>query len=658
MVYAFIPRATKLAWIVTLAASVNGCGSPDTPTPDDTQTPHDNPQPDDKARGVITLQGVWETPPFLTYALTERYAALTDMTAFVERDPGLFLPDNQLTTRLVAMDDGDESFRLALPQVPYESTRSVEDRQVAVFALSVLPNLAGDPFTSPIEMTGWATVFTSVDIEPGSNEVTAGRLIVWTADESSEFPSGFGDDGLLFTNDDPLAPLPAGWTVVDLDSEPFRYERESAAEIPIINGDFGRDFSALGFAGAFDAVTTELALRYPFTDIKDVDWPGLTAELRPLVVEAEENDDPIAFFEAMRRLSLATRDGHVAVDPLPTEVLLDRYGAGIGLRLGQTTGGDVIVTDVADGSPAFESGIAPGAQLLTWNGEPLSAALAATELFTAESSPHGTMIQQLKLLPRMPSGSDVTLSYENPDDDEAREAQLTAVDNVEGLIAAFGGEGNGPLMPVSVSVLPSGIGYIVVNTFFDDATLMTHAWEWSLQHLLGAEVPALIVDVRQNGGGLDQLGAYFAGSFTTEPFVRSRSFAHDSKGSLVAGAENVIRPAPVQWNRPVAVLVDAGCRSTCEEFTAAMATNPEHLIVGTTPTGGVEAEVSLWILPGEMIFQAPLGMFRYLDGELFVEGKGIAPNLLVPVTRKTLLSPEDAVLTAAETALGAQLDAG
>jgi hypothetical protein len=40
-------------------------------------------------------------------------------------------------------------------------------------------------------------------------------------------------------------------------------------------------------------------------------------------------------------------------------------------------------------------------------------------------------------------------------------------------------------------------------------------------------------------------------------------------------------------------------------------------------------------------------MFRYPNGELFVEGTGIAPNVLVPRTRDALLSGRDYVLEAA-----------
>ena len=42
-----------------------------------------------------------------------------------------------------------------------------------------------------------------------------GHVVVWAADEGEQFP-GLGPDGAAFTEDDPLMPLPAGWSVAAL----------------------------------------------------------------------------------------------------------------------------------------------------------------------------------------------------------------------------------------------------------------------------------------------------------------------------------------------------------------------------------------------------------------------------------------------------------
>ena len=92
---------------------------------------------------------------------------------------------------------------------------------------------------------------------------------------------------------------------------------------------------------------------------------------------AIENDDFAAYQIAMMRFVVAIGDGHVSVEP-NLDYVLDQYGGGLGLTLGESDDGQVIVTSVAGGSPAEEAGLAPGFALTTWNGEPIAAAIGAT----------------------------------------------------------------------------------------------------------------------------------------------------------------------------------------------------------------------------------------------------------------------------------------
>ena len=52
-----------------------------------------------------------------------------------------------------------------------------------------------------------------------------------------------------------------------------------------------------------------------------------------------------------------------------------------------------------------------------------------------------------------------------------------------------------------------------------------------------------------------------------------------------------------------------------------------------------------------MPFQASVGRL-VRDGEIYLEGVGIPPNVEVPATPENLLNPADEVLLAAEAALG------
>src|SRR5260221_1394641 len=164
-------------------------------------------------------------------------------------------------------------------------------------------------------------------------------------------------------------------------------------------------------------------------------------------------------------------------------------------------------------------------------------------------------------------------------------------------------------------------------------------------------VPALIIDMRQNGGGSALLARYFAGSFYKETFTLDKSFYANTSGKFIYVGKDDVQAAPVQWDKPVAVLIGPACASACEIFVAALAHDPQHLVVWRYPTAGVEAGVEPWTLPEELYFQAPTLQIQTPDGQIFLEGVGVVPNVKVPDTVEDLLYNHEQELAAAEKAL-------
>lgn len=617
------------------------------------------------ATGVTTLTGsVTVTNPYILGAYLENYVALIDMTGFVKRDRELPLPDfTQVTTGLVGDWGQGATFTLPLPIAPRGTINDVGRGEggsgVQVYSVDAQANVEGDPYLGPDEYVGWSTELTSLATTVDTGEVTGGRLVVWAPDAAQRFPTEFGPDGLLFTADDPLGPIAAGWTVVDLDARPFAQLREPTVDVPIIEGDAGlKDLSNLTYTQAFDQLITELRRRYPFTGFKQLDWNAIVAEVRPRVEQAERDGDPLAFNLAIVRLTQLMKDGHVSVS-LPGEYLSQQFGGQLGLYLGITDDDRIVLRCVSAGSPGANAGLQPAAEILTWNEQPAADAVAAVEPISSHSNDQGRTLERLSLVQRMPVGTKVAISYRNPGAAEPQTAELAAVPESPGDGAGpCGQETDDPAeMPVIVEVLPSGLGYIQVNTFADDLLLMTHAWEWALRRLAGLGVPGLIIDVRLNGGGSGQTALSFAGSFYDQPFVLNEAILIDEAGTTIAVGEERVTPSPVRWERPVAVLINPGCASACEIFAAAMARDPRHLIVGRTPSAGVEAGVLPWLLPDRLYFQAPVVALRNPDGSIFLEGVGVIPNVPVPNTPENLLlgPGEDAALDLAVKAVQDQI---
>ena len=256
----------------------------------------------------------------------------------------------------------------------------------------------------------------------------------------------------------------------------------------------------------------------------------------------------------------------------------------------------------------------------------------------------------------MPIGTRLDVRFRNPGG-SPQTTTLEAVADYDSLFAALPGFNFDEVQqPIEGEVLDeSGIGYLQITTFSEDYNLMARLWDFHLQKLLDAEIPALIIDVRSNGGGNGALATDFAGYFFDEFTVLSiEKYYNERTGQFEErGIPARMEPGPLHFDGPVALLVGPDCVSACEGFVYAMSQGQRATIVGHSATAGAYGEVGRgqYSMPGDLSLQFPTGRPETPGGDLIIEGVGIAPDLLVPVTRESALGQVDAVLAAAVDAL-------
>ncbi|WP_203217888.1 S41 family peptidase [Nocardia terpenica] len=144
-----------------------------------------------------------------------------------------------------------------------------------------------------------------------------------------------------------------------------------------------------------------------------------------------------------------------------------------------------------------------------------------------------------------------------------------------------------------------------------------------------ARLRGLILDLRVNGGGSDQLGFQLAAQLTDRPY-----FAYAKKTRTTDPQPLQIQPAATGSAIAVAILTGGSTVSAGETFTQAMIERPAPTVRIGQPTQGVFSDVMQRKLPGARhnTWRFGLPNERYLtsDGHTF-DGPGIPPQIPEPV---------------------------
>ena len=625
--------------------------------------------------GAVVVRGEMEyTNTFFTAGVAEPLIILEDQTGFVERDLGyLFPPASQVLGQFTSdFFVSPVEYTISLPIEPQGNYNDVDndgesDTGVQIFAVAYWTNTFGDPFLERRDLSGggWSGAYASTDVNPVTYEYEGGDLLIYSPDDAQGFPSGFGDDEMLFTGDDPTVAIPAGYTRVDLDTDPFTFDRSREIVIDTIEPTESAldDFSNLSYTEAFDAMVEKFRLEYAFTEYKDLDWNALSDEFRPLVEAAEEDNDAEAFQLAIQGFTESVPDGHVSASSQFLASIPPQAG-GIGLALRELDDGRIIVTYIVAGSPAEEAGVQLGAEIIEINGVPIDDAVSALPgLNPPYSNPVIRRVEQVREVTRFDVGDEVELTFQNPNADDPETVTMTAIEESESRLVSRSyvyGEPQNPNVPVQFEFLDSGYGYVNINTFFDNTILTIQIWEAFITLLNQYGVPGVIIDMRQNGGGSGFLADQMAGYFFNEDTVSGYTAYYDEDtGEFVTQIErpDMIYPPQesLQYNGEVVVLVGPACASACETFSKAMTINDRAAIVGQYPTAGLGGSVEDFYMPEGITIRFTIGRGLDANEEIDIEGPGVVPTVRVPVDETTVFASGDLVLDAAVNYLNEQL---
>ncbi|HPS12687.1 MAG TPA: S41 family peptidase, partial [Prolixibacteraceae bacterium] len=154
------------------------------------------------------------------------------------------------------------------------------------------------------------------------------------------------------------------------------------------------------------------------------------------------------------------------------------------------------------------------------------------------------------------------------------------------------------------------------------------AFDFLLDYL--KDTDGIIIDVRNNPGGIDQESVYIAGRFATETktgfkFRLKNGPEHDD---FTPFYEYTVSPqGKTQYTKGVAVMTHRFSISAAETFTMDMSQFDHVTIVGDT-TSGAFSDMTSRELPNGWVYTISIGDWRSADGTSY-EGIGFPPDVVV-----------------------------
>ena len=654
-----------------------------TPTPSaaPTGTPETSVNPTSAPTGdqpQIVTGHVTYTNVFFTAGVAEPLIILEDQGGFVTRDRNFEISEQsqvigQITSNFFS---SPFSYSLTLPTSPQGTLHDVDhdgqsDQGVQVYAVAYWTNIWGDPYLELRDQGGggWSSAYASTKVSSAADsylEVFGGKYLVYAPDATEQFPSGFGSDKKLFTDDDPLTAIAQGWSVIDMDQTPFAVSRDAGPTIDLYEPESASldDFSGQSYTQAFDSMLDKFRHEYAWTELKGIDWDAKAAEFRPTFVAAETAHDRHAYALALRDFLWSIPDTHIGFDQsLLNDDFANDTAGGVGFSMIETDDGKYLVDYVTAGGPAAAAGMNFGAEVISLDGQPTADAVSAAVPWSSPfSNPQTKRLQQLRYALRFQlSRGSVNISFQNRGG-ATESASVSVVQENDSFrhSSTFIGQPDFA-QPVEFAVLPTdpAIGYIQVNSFFDNQVLTVQLWERAIKYLNDKGIGSVILDLRHNGGGsgwlADQMAAYFFDHRVAVGNVARYDPTSDSFFADPTDLDEMIPPRPeLQYSGNVAVLVGPACASACEFFSYNMTLENRAAIVGQYSTEGAGGSVDQFLMPEGIPVQLTIGRAVDANGQVHIEGTGVAPTVKVPVTFETIqanANGSDPVLSTAETLL-------
>ncbi len=374
------------------------------------------------------------------------------------------------------------------------------------------------------------------------------------------------------------------------------------------------NYTRMSYTQSFKKMLATMEKEYCLSSWKKIDYDGLLKEYLPRVEEAEKNNDESAYAAVVTEVTYRFYDYHVYTAlgyDIDEDVMNRLTGNDYGLSMIKLDDGTVIAIFVEDGNVMLydephditKLGIHNGTQIVAWDGKEINEAIDETECinstiqFSVKSNED--FFRPAFLAGKGGETVDVTFIDDNGSE---KHAQLNRIGDYSGRLS-------GVLIKFlhlhdytpnfTTKMLDDKCGYLLVrseyySTFYDNLSVirsgyypeLVEFYAGKIEELKAQGMEYLVIDIRNNGGGYDNVAGALASLFTDEKKYMC-GFGYEDETGYHTTENNYIFPDGRYKDLPVVVLVNLTCGSAGDGMAKFLGDCDNVTLMGITASAGV-----------------------------------------------------------------------
>ena len=431
------------------------------------------------------------------------------------------------------------------------------------------------------------------------------------------------------------------------------------------------NYTRYSYTDSFKKMMATLEKEYCLNSWKKVDYDSMLCEYLPKVEEAEKNNDEVAYAAIINEVTYRFYDSHLYTEMLSPDVDIktSEYLAGndYGLSMIKTDDGKVIAVHVedvdeliyAEPSGLSDIGIHNGTEITSWDGSDINEAINDTEcIFPSLQFPvksNEDVYRPLFLAGKGGENVDITFIDDDGKEQSARLKKLGTYNDrlIFSLINLQ--HSNKGYPNFYYKMIDDKCGYLYIwsedfDMLSDNIAVIRKGYYPKLveyyaniiEDLKAQGMEYLVVDIRNNCGGYDNVAGALTSLFTEEKRDMF-SFGYEDESGYHIMENHYIFPDGRYKDLPVVVLVNNNCVSAGDGMAKFLGDCPNVTLMGITASGGVNQNNGGYIYLTENIcVEYPVFLSLSSDGEPLIDTDYSRINRIplearIPITEESAL---------------------